>query len=109
MAILLGFVWWRQYIFLSKGMLQCNIKSKKKSRPIRNQANSDEDDDSSEQGDEEDQFDEELEMKKQKLKAQQFEDEYKNKKPKKLKPRVFGCFWSDPNKKRNDVVYILIN
>lgn len=42
-------------------------------------------------------------MKKQKLKAQQFEDEYKNKKPKKLKPRVFGCFWSDPNKKRNDV------
>ena len=55
------------------------------------------------EGDEEDQFDEELEMKKQKLKAQQFEDEYKNKKPKKLKPRVFGCFWSDPNKQRNDV------
>ena len=55
------------------------------------------------EGDEEDQFDEELEMKKQKLKAQQFEDEYKNKKPKKLKPRVFGCFWSDPNKERNDV------
>ena len=41
-------------------------------------------------------FDEELEMKKQKLKAQQFEEEYKKKKPTKLKPRVFGCFWNDP-------------
>ena len=43
-----------------------------------------------------DAFDEELEMKKQKLKAQQFEEEYKKKKPTKLKPRVFGCFWNDP-------------
>lgn len=47
--------------------------------------------------DDEDAFDEELEMKKQKLKAQQFEEEYKKKKPTKLKPRVFGCFWNDPN------------
>ena len=44
-------------------------------------------------GDEE-QFDEELEMKKQKLAAQQFEAEYNKKKPTKLKPRVFGLFWS---------------
>ncbi len=44
-------------------------------------------------------FDEELEMKKQKLKAQQFEEEYKKKKPMKLKPRVFGCFWNDPESK----------
>ena len=47
--------------------------------------------------DDEEAFDEELEMKKQKLKAQQFEEEYKKKKPTKLKPRVFGCFWNDPS------------
>ena len=43
-------------------------------------------------------MDDELEIKKQKLKAQQFEDEYKKKKPAKLKPRIFGCFWNDPGK-----------
>ena len=31
------------------------------------------------------------------MKAQQFEEEYKKKKPSKLKPRVFGCVWNDPN------------
>merc|ERR1719361_236051 len=38
-----------------------------------------------------------LRSKKQQLKAQQFEEEYKKKKPSKLKPRVFGCVWNDPN------------
>jgi chromatin assembly factor 1 subunit A len=52
--------------------------------------------------DEEDAFDEELEIKKQKLKAQQFEEEYKKKKPIKLKPRVFGCFWNDIIKEEKD-------
>ena len=42
-------------------------------------------------------FDEDLEIKKQQLKAQKFEEEYKKKKPSKLKPRVFGCVWNDPN------------
>ena len=53
-------------------------------------------------------FDEELEIKKQKLKAQQFEEEYKKKKPIKLKPRVFGCFWNDPDhaKDKDDQVRI---
>ena len=32
-------------------------------------------------------FDEDLEIKKQQLKAQKFEEEYKKKKPSKLKPR----------------------
>lgn len=53
-----------------------------------------------EEGDE-DAFDEELEIKKQKLKAAQFEEEYK-KKATKLKPRVFGCFWNDPNNEDKD-------
>lgn len=52
--------------------------------------------------DDEEAFDEELEIKKQKLKAQQFEEEYKKKKPTKLKPRVFGCFWNDPNSNDKD-------
>ena len=40
-------------------------------------------------------FDEELEMKKQKMRAQQFEEEYKNKgrKKKPMKKRVFGPMW----------------
>ena len=32
-------------------------------------------------------------MKKQKLRAQEFEKEYKKKKMTKLKPRVYGPFW----------------
>lgn len=52
----------------------------------------------------EDAFDEELEIKKQKLKAQQFEEEYKKKKPNKLKPRVFGCFWNDPKNYSKDEI-----
>ena len=58
------------------------------------------------EGEQDDPFDEELEMKKQRIKAQEFEDEYKKKKARKLKPRVFGCFWSDPKKERNDVEQI---
>ena len=40
-------------------------------------------------------YDEELEMKKQKMRAQQFEEEYKNKgrKKKPMKKRVFGPVW----------------
>ena len=40
-------------------------------------------------------YDEELEMKKQKMRAQQFEEEYKNKgrKKKPMKKRVFGPMW----------------
>ena len=33
-------------------------------------------------------------MKKQKLRAQEFEKEYKKKKTTKLKPRVYGPFWT---------------
>ncbi len=40
-------------------------------------------------------YDEELELKKQRLRAQQFEEEYKRKKPIKLKPRVVGCVFVD--------------
>ena len=43
-------------------------------------------------------YDEELEAKKQKLRAQQFEEEYKKKKPVKLKPKVFGCMWIEQSK-----------
>ena len=42
-------------------------------------------------------YDEELEMKKQRMREQQFEAEYKKKKPVKLKPRVFGCFYVGEN------------
>ena len=38
-------------------------------------------------------FDADFEMKKQKLRAQEFEKEYKKKKMTKLKPRVYGPFW----------------
>lgn len=39
-------------------------------------------------------FDENLEMTKQKLRAQAFEEEYnRKKKVGKLKPKVFGCLW----------------
>ncbi len=38
-------------------------------------------------------YDEELEQKKQRMRAQEFEEQYKKKKPTKLKPRVFGCMW----------------
>uniref|UniRef100_A0A0K2UQJ2 Chromatin assembly factor 1 subunit Alike [Nasonia vitripennis] n=1 Tax=Lepeophtheirus salmonis TaxID=72036 RepID=A0A0K2UQJ2_LEPSM len=38
-------------------------------------------------------YNEDLEIMKQKLKAQAFEEEYKRKKPMKLKPKVFGCLW----------------
>ena len=39
-------------------------------------------------------FDEDLEIKKQKMRAQQFEEEHKKKRhPTKLKRRVFGCMW----------------
>ncbi|XP_059090236.1 chromatin assembly factor 1 subunit A-B-like [Tigriopus californicus] len=49
-------------------------------------------------------FDEEWEMKKQKLREQEFEREYfSKKKPVKLKPRVFGCMWMDDN--QNSLVY----
>lgn len=49
-------------------------------------------------------FDEEWEMKKQKLREQEFEKEYfSKKKPVKLKPRVFGCMWMDDN--QNTLVY----
>ena len=47
--------------------------------------------DEDEDGD--DAYDEDLEMKKQKLRAQQFEEEYKKRKPAKLKPSVIGCLW----------------
>ena len=44
-------------------------------------------------------YDEELEMKKQKMRAQQFEEEYKNKgrKKKPMKKRVFGPMWTADN------------
>ena len=47
------------------------------------------------QGDDSDEgeFDADFEMKKQKLRAQEFENEYKKKKTAKLKPRVYGPLW----------------
>ena len=41
-------------------------------------------------------LEEELEMQKMKMRAEQFEEDYKKQKrmPAKLKPRVFGCFWN---------------
>ena len=42
-------------------------------------------------------YDEEEEQKKQRLREQQFEAEYKKKRPAKLKPRVFGCFFIGEN------------
>merc|ERR1712226_541364 len=40
-------------------------------------------------------LEEDLEIRKMKMRAEQFEEEYKKKRsmPSKLKPRVFGCFW----------------
>merc|ERR1712223_2237663 len=44
-----------------------------------------------------DRLEEDLEIKKMKLRAEMFEEEYKRQKsmPPKLKPRVFGCFWKN--------------
>lgn len=50
-------------------------------------------------------FDAELEMKKQKLRAQEFEKEYKKKKTMKLKPRLYGPLWvKDPKEERPAIV-----
>ena len=49
-------------------------------------------------------FDEELEEKKQLLRAQQFEEEYKKKRrPTKLKPRVFGCMFVHDEKRKAEI------
>merc|ERR1719412_559886 len=52
-------------------------------------------------------LEEELEIQKMKIRAEQFEEEYKRQKsmPAKLKPRVFGCFWKNSfaNSKRGSL------
>ncbi len=60
-------------------------------------------DDDSEEGEIE--YDEELEQKKQRLRAQQFEEQYKKKKPAKLKPRIFGCMWIRDSQNTNEAAY----
>ena len=62
--------------------------------------------------DSDDDFDQDEEMKRMKMKAAQFEEDYKNRKkkmPTKLKPRVFGCFWvkgdsDDDSKDAKDII-----
>ena len=64
----------------------------------------DDDEEGGEDG--EDDFDEDLEVKKQKIKEQQFLAEYNNKKLHKLKPRVFGCFWTkDEEESKMELAY----
>ena len=51
------------------------------------------------------QLEEDLEIQKMKMRADQFEEEYKKQKqmPKKLKPRVFGCFWNNASNNQSSI------